>query len=153
MADMKAKYDAQKQIEKLTISIANMTKQLAENKKKAETFLKLMKDKDKKAYKEQIKKTDSIIKGLEKEQNKYFGTPDKRQGITRNPEVTVMNRIGTARQYIASRQGPQTTTETQLYQQAKNLADKRILESQEWLDKNWNTFVMEMKKVSIDLWE
>ncbi|MGJ8685180.1 MAG: WD40/YVTN/BNR-like repeat-containing protein [Nonlabens sp.] len=152
-ADLKERYEAQKKLEGLSTMVSGITEQLAENKKKAETFLKMMKDKDKKAYKAQIKKTDSIIKGLEKEQHKYFGTPDKRQGITRNPEVTVMNRIGLANQYISSRQGPQTATETQLYNQAKNLAEKKVLESQQWLTKNWDPFVVEMKEVTIDLWE
>ncbi|GAL01314.1 hypothetical protein JCM19314_758 [Nonlabens ulvanivorans] len=153
MADMKSKYDAQKRLEALSITVSGITEQLAENKKKAQTFLKLMKDKDKKAYKDQIKSTDSIIKGIELEQNKYFGTPDKRQGITRNPEVTVMNRIGLANQYISSRQGPQTATETQLFNQARELANERIIESQTWLTENWDPFVVEMKEVTIDLWE
>ncbi|GAL76823.1 hypothetical protein JCM19275_1430 [Nonlabens ulvanivorans] len=153
MADMTSKYDAQKRLEALSITVSGITEQLAENKKKAQTFLKLMKDKDKKAYKDQIKRTDSIIKGIELEQNKYFGTPDKRQGITRNPEVTVMNRIGLANQYISSRQGPQTATETQLFNQARELANERIIESQTWLTENWDPFVVEMKEVTIDLWE
>ncbi|MBF4985778.1 hypothetical protein FNJ87_16085, partial [Nonlabens mediterrranea] len=153
MADMKSKYDAQKRLEALSVTVSGITEQLADNKKKAQTFLKLMKDKDKKAYKEQIKRTDSIIKGIELEQNKYFGTPDKRQGITRNPEVTVMNRIGLANQYISSRQGPQTATETQLFNQARELANERIIESQKWLTENWDPFVIEMKDITIDLWD
>ncbi|PQJ32450.1 hypothetical protein BST92_11160 [Nonlabens arenilitoris] len=153
MADMKSKYDAQKRLEALSITVSGITEQLAVNKKKAQTFLKLMKDKDKKAYKDQIKRTDSIIKGIELEQNKYFGTPDKRQGITRNPEVTVMNRIGLANQYISSRQGPQTATETQLFNQARELANERIIESQKWLTENWDPFVIEMKDITIDLWD
>ncbi|MEP5131976.1 WD40/YVTN/BNR-like repeat-containing protein, partial [Nonlabens ulvanivorans] len=60
MADMTSKYDAQKRLEALSITVSGITEQLAENKKKAQTFLKLMKDKDKKAYKDQIKSTDSI---------------------------------------------------------------------------------------------
>ena len=72
------------------------------------SFNSMLKEKDKEAYKEQIKTTDSIIKSIEKEQAKYFGTIDNRQGITRNPEVTVTQRLGAARGYIDSRQGPQT---------------------------------------------
>ena len=153
MTDMKSKYEAQKRLEALSITVSGITEQLSENKKKAQTFLKLMKDKDKKAYKDQIKRTDSIIKGIELEQNKYFGTPDKRQGITRNPEVTVMNRVGLANQYISSRQGPQTATETQLFNQARELANERIIESQTWLTENWDPFVKEMKDITIDLWD
>ncbi|GAK93506.1 hypothetical protein JCM19298_2225 [Nonlabens ulvanivorans] len=64
-----------------------------------------------------------------------------------------MNRVGLANQYISSRQGPQTATETQLFNQARELANERIIESQTWLTENWDPFVVEMKEVTIDLWE
>ena len=90
---------------------------------------------------------------IEKEQAKYFGKIDERQGITRNPEVTVTQRLGSARYYIDSRQGPQTATETQLFQQADQAAEKAIMESKNWLNTDWENYVSEMKKVQLDIWE
>ena len=47
-----------------------------------------------------------------------------------------MNRIGSARSYIGSRQGPQTATEEQLYNQAAALAREINAESKSFLRKN-----------------
>ncbi len=152
-ADRKAKYDAMKQLEALYNSLYELSQELAKNKKTATTFKELLKEKDKDAFKDQIKATDSIIDAIEKEQAVYFGTIDKRQGITRNPEVTVLQRLGSARGYIASRQGPQTATESQLYEQAESAAQKAIENSKEWLTTKWPAYVEEMKQVEINIWE
>lgn len=152
-ADRKEKYESMKKLENLTDRIYQVTQELAKNKKTADSFKSMLTQKDKKAYKEEIKRTDTIIKAIETEQAKYFGTIDERQGITRNPETTVTQRLGSARSYINSRQGPQTLTETQLYNQAENLAEKTITETKNWLNTEWETYVNEMKKVQIDLWE
>ncbi len=152
-ADRQAKYDAMKKLEDLYNQLYEVSQMLAKNKKTAETFKAMLKEKDKEAYKEQIKATDSIIDAIEKEQAVYFGTIDKRQGITRNPEVTVLQRLGSARGYIASRQGPQTATETQLYTQAENAAQEAMKNSKEWLNTKWPEYVDEMKQVEVNIWE
>jgi hypothetical protein len=113
----------------------------------------MMVKKDKKAYKEQIKTTDSIVKQIETEQAKYFGSIDERQGITRNKETTVTQRLGLARSYIDSRQGPQTGTESQLYNQAETMAEKTMAESKNWMNTEWEAYKVAMKKVQIDIWE
>ena len=153
MENRKEMRAAQDQLQALMSDIEVVTSQLAKNKKTADSFKKLLKSQDKKAFKEQIKTTDSIVKQIEKLQNKYFGTPDKRQGITRNPEVTVLNRVRSASGYIRSRQGAQTATEKQLYQQAETLAKEVNTEAQNFLNKEWKAFVSEMKLVTIDMFE
>ncbi|WP_405376621.1 WD40/YVTN/BNR-like repeat-containing protein [Nonlabens sp. Asnod3-A02] len=144
---------AQYQLQTLMNDIELVTSQLAKNKKTADSFKKLLKSQDKKAFKEQIKTTDSIVKQIEKLQNKYFGTPDKRQGITRNPEVTVLNRVRSASGYIRSRQGAQTATEKQLYQQAETLAKEVNIEAQNFLNTEWKAFIAEMKLVTVNMFE
>ncbi|WP_405368126.1 WD40/YVTN/BNR-like repeat-containing protein [Nonlabens sp. Asnod2-A12] len=153
LANRKEMRAAQDQLQTLMSDIEQVTSQLAKNKKTADSFKKLLKSQDKKAFKEQIKTTDSIVKQIEKLQNKYFGTPDKRQGITRNPEVTVLNRVRSASGYIRSRQGAQTATEKQLYQQAETLAKEVNIEAQNFLNKEWKAFVSEMKLVTVDMFE
>ena len=153
MANRKEQLAALDRLQNLIAEVESVTLQLAKNNETATNFKKLLKSQDKEAYKEQIKATDSIVKQIEKLQNKYFGTPDDRQGITRNPEVTVMNRIGSARSYIGSRQGSQTKTEEQLYNQAATLAREVNAESKSFLEKEWAAFVAEMKQVTIDMFE
>lgn len=152
-ADRKAKYDAMKKLESLSARIYEVTQDLAKNKKTATTFKEMLTEKDKKAFEEQIKTTDSIIKMIEKEQAKYFGTIDKRQGITRNPEVTVTQRLGSARGYIASRQGSQTATESQLFKNAQDAANKAMLETKKWIAEDWESYKAKMKKVEVNIWE
>ena len=48
-----------------------------------------------------------------------LGKEDKRQGIVRNPESTVMTRISAARRYVSSRPNGITTTESKLIEHAK----------------------------------
>jgi photosystem II stability/assembly factor-like uncharacterized protein len=153
MAHRKEMRAAQDQLQSLMSDVEAVTSQLSKNKKVADSFKKLLTSQNKKAFKEQIKATDSIVKQLEKLQNKYFGTPDKRQGITRNPEMTVMNRMYGAASYIGSRQGAQTATETQLYNQAKALALAVNTEAKNFLNKEWNAFVKEMKLVTVDMFK
>jgi photosystem II stability/assembly factor-like uncharacterized protein len=153
MAHRKEMRAAQDQLQSLMSDVEAVTSQLSNNKKIADSFKKLLTSQNKKAFKEQIKATDSIVKQLEKLQNKYFGTPDKRQGITRNPEMTVMNRMYGAASYIGSRQGAQTATETQLYNQAKALALAVNTEAKNFLNKEWNAFVKEMKLVTVDMFK
>jgi photosystem II stability/assembly factor-like uncharacterized protein len=153
MADRTSKRAAQKNMEQLTLQVYELTQQLAKNKKTAELFKKMLADVDKEKYKAQIEQTDSILKSIKLEQNKYFGTPDDRQGITRNPETTVMQRMGLASSYIGSREGPQTGTESQLFQQAKVLAESTMKNTQVWLSNDWETYVADMQKVEVSLWE
>jgi photosystem II stability/assembly factor-like uncharacterized protein len=149
----KAKYEAMKKMEDLADRVYKVTQELAKNKKTAETFKSMMAKKDKKTYKDQIKSTDSIVKQVETEQAKYFGSIDERQGITRNKETTVTQRLGLARSYVDSRQGPQTGTESQLYNQAETMAEKTMAESKNWMNTEWEVYKLEMKKVQIDIWE
>ncbi|MEO9953070.1 hypothetical protein [Nonlabens sp.] len=153
LANRKEMRAAQDQLQELMSDIEIVTSQLSKNKKTADSFKKLLKSQDKKAFKEQIKTTDSIVKQIEKLQNKYFGTPDKRQGITRNPEVTVLNRVRSASGYIRSRQGAQTATEKQLYNQAETLAKEVNTEAQNFLNTEWKAYVTEMKLVTVDMFE
>ena len=46
--------------------------------------------------------------------NGFIGKEDKRQGIVRNPENSVMKRIYSANRYVRSRPSGITSTETKL---------------------------------------
>ncbi|MGB5981517.1 MAG: hypothetical protein WBG46_05175 [Nonlabens sp.] len=143
----------QKRMEQLYTEVYELTQTLAVGKKTAELFKKMLKDADEDKFEAQIKRTDSVLKELKLEQNKYFGTPDDRQGITRNPEVTVMQRMGLASSYIRSRQGAQTATEGQLYDQAKTLANSTMIETRKWINEVWMPYVADMKAVEVSLWD
>ncbi len=153
IANRRAMRAEQKKLEALNEEVYELTQALAEGKKTAELFKKMIKDADEEKFNAQIKRTDSVLKELKLEQNKYFGTPDDRQGITRNPEVTVMQRIGLASSYIGSRQGAQTPTEGQLLDQAQAMANKTMMETRKWIEEVWKPYVADMKALEVSLWD
>ncbi len=113
-------YNASQDIQNMYQSTADAVKQLLESKNIANDFKKNLKKLDKEKYKDQIKSSKDIGKKIESLITVYLGKEDKRQGITRNPEVNVNQRIGTAYSYIASRQSGLTGTENSLIKQAND---------------------------------
>ena len=92
--------------------------------------------------KEIIKKADSII-------DIYVGKEDKRQGITRNPEVTVMQRLGTASYYTGSRQNGLTATEEQLIKQASDALKDALNTTNTFFTTEWKTYREKMEKLEV----
>ena len=74
-------------------------------------------------FEERLKSLLKEIKGQTKAIDSlmalYIGKVDKRQGIVRNPQSTVMTRIRNASGYIGSRQEGMTSTENELLKYAK----------------------------------
>ncbi len=133
-------YELGKKLEGYTQTAADAVKQLVQNKALANTFQKEMKDLDKDKYKDQIKASKEIVKAIDSVIALYLGKEDKRQGITRNPEITVMQRIGTASYYVATRQSGITETETRLVQFAKDELKKALDKTNAFFDEKWNPY-------------
>jgi uncharacterized protein YutE (UPF0331/DUF86 family) len=114
-------YAASKQLETLQETAANAVKQLVESKTIAETYKTNLFKLDKEGYKDEIKASKKVVKSIDSLIDKYLGKVDKRQGITRNPEVTPLQRLGTASYYVSSSQTGLTSTETTLMKHAKEL--------------------------------
>ena len=140
-------YDAAKDIEKIQETLANASEQLIESKTIAENYKTDLSKLDKDKYKEEIKASKTIIKSIDSLMDKYFGKIDKRQGITRNPEVTAMQRLRTATGYIYGSQTGLTSTETTLLKQAKDAVNKLLDETNSFFNKGWKDYQIQMKKI------
>ncbi|MDC1449026.1 hypothetical protein N8336_02930 [Flavobacteriaceae bacterium] len=147
LASMEAVYNAEKVLEGYMQSAADAVKQLVQSKQTAEKLSKELSDLDKKLHKENIKKAKDISKEIDGLIAMYLGTIDKRQGITRNPEVTVMQRIGTASSYVGSRKTGMTVTEEKLMRFAKNQLLMALEKQNAFFETTWSVFEAEMKKV------
>ncbi len=79
----------------------------------------------------------------------YIGKVDKRQGITRNPEVTVMQRIGNASFYSGSRPDGLTKTEQLLIQHAKTDLKEALSATNTFFNGEWNDYRAKMEEVSL----
>jgi hypothetical protein len=145
-------YNASKKIEAMTQIAADAVKQLVESKNATESFNKnLKKDagKDNEKYKSAIKEGKNLLKKMDSLIALYIGKEDKRQGITRNPEVTVMNRIGSASRYGGSRPNGLTQTETILMQQAKDELQNSLNQTNKFFKEEWIAYISKMKKIAI----
>jgi hypothetical protein len=133
----------------MTQIAADAVKQLVESKMQAEEFSKKLKKEDKEKYKDEIKDSGEVVKKLDSIIALYIGKEDKRQGITRNLEVSVMQRIGTANWYSGSRPNGLTSTEEQLIQQAKDELEKALQSTNAFYAKDWVEYKTKMEQIEL----
>ncbi|UTD14986.1 hypothetical protein HER15_05645 [Tenacibaculum mesophilum] len=143
------KYAAAKDLEAQQKIIADAVKQLVESKNIANSFNQKLSKKDKKLYKESIKDSKDIIKKIDTLLAVYLGKVDKRQGITRNPEVNIIQRLGTASRYVNSRFGEQTSTEKQLIIQFKEALKPALEKTNAFFNKDWKEYKAEVEKIDL----
>jgi len=147
IAAMKEVYDTETLLEGYMQTAADAVKQLVESKQIADQFSKELSELDKKGHKERIQKAKDISKEIDSLLASYLGTIDKRQGITRNPEITVMQRIGAASSYVGSRKTGMTATEDRLMLFAKNELKTALEKQNDFFENQWTKFVSEMEKI------
>ncbi|MFD0797461.1 WD40/YVTN/BNR-like repeat-containing protein [Maribacter chungangensis] len=140
-------YETGKSIEKMTQTAADAVKQLVESKNVAEKYSKDLKALDEKKYKDQIKASKDMMKQVDSIIALYLGKVDKRQGITRNPEVTVMQRIRTANYYTNTRKTGITKTERDLIQYAEAELKEALEKTNSFFNTKWSGYTEDMEKL------
>lgn len=146
-------YTAGKNLEKMTQVAADAVKQLVESKMAAEDFSKKLKKENEEKYKESIKESKEIIKKIDSIIALYIGKEDERQGITRDLEVSVMERMGTANWYSQSRPNGLTATENRLIQQAKEELEKALETTNGFFKDEWPNFHSKMEQITIPVFK
>ncbi len=142
-------YDASKRIEGMKQAAADAVKQLVESKEIASKYQKEFKKLDKKKYKDQIKLSKDISKKIDNIVAIYIGKEDKRQGITRNPEVNVIQRLRSSEFYVGSRQNGITNTETVLLKQAKDALNEALNKTNSFFDNDWKAYRKQIEQLDI----
>ncbi|MCK5443233.1 MAG: hypothetical protein KAJ23_15210, partial [Maribacter sp.] len=137
-------YETSKKINRMKQIAADAVKQLVESKNVANKYKKEL---DKKKFKNQIKASRDIVKQIDSVIALYLGKEDKRQGITRNPEITVMQRIGTASSYVGSRKTGITQTERRLIQFAEEDLKKALQKTNALFEDKWKTYREDISKL------
>ena len=133
-------YDMGKKLQGYTQTAADAVKQLVQNKNLAQKFEKEMKELDKEKYKDQIKASGDIVKKIDSVVAIYLGKEDKRQGITRNPEITVMQRLNTASFYVNTRKSGITETEKKLVQFAHEELKEAVNKTNSFFTNDWKPY-------------
>ena len=152
-AAINQKYAASKELESYQEKIANVVKQLVESKNTATAIKSQLSKENKKKYKTEIKSSSEIIKKIEALTAKFLGTIDKRQGITRNPEITVNQRFGQASSYVRSRFGEQTSTESVLINQFKEEFKKVVSETNSFFNNDWQAYKTSTENIKVSLFK
>ncbi len=142
-------YAASKEIEKLMQTSADAVKQLVTSKNIASKFQKELVKLDKKKYKEQITSSKNIVKKIDTIIALYIGKVDKRQGITDDPYVNVMQRVYKASGYVRSRKSGITSTEKTLIANAKAQLDTTLDTTNSFFTKEWSTYEKSIKTLAI----
>ena len=133
-------YEHSKKLEGYTQKAADAVKQLVESKDLANKYSKEMKTLDKDKYKDQIKASKDIVKAIDSVVAVYIGKEDKRQGITRNPEINVMQRIGNASFYVATRKSGLTKTEKDLIKYAEGDLKSALDKTNSFFTEKWKAY-------------
>jgi photosystem II stability/assembly factor-like uncharacterized protein len=133
-------FETANRISAITQISADAVEQLVESKDVADKYSKELKELDKDKYKEQIKASNDIVKQIDSVIALYIGKEDKRQGITRNPEVTVMQRISTASRYTNSRQTGITETEKKLINYAEKDLKTALEKTNAFFTDKWKAY-------------
>ncbi|MGB6150443.1 MAG: hypothetical protein WBG48_00505 [Pricia sp.] len=148
-ASTEAIYRTAKRLENMTQTAADAVKQLVESKNVAEKYQKDLKALDKKKYKKEIEASRDIVKKIDSVVALYLGKDDKPQGITRNPEITVMQRIGTASGYVESRQTGITETEEKLVRFAEADLKAALQKTNAFFEDTWATYKSAIEKLEV----
>lgn len=149
IASINEVYETRKQLETHIQTAADAVKQLVESKDLANKYQKELNDADKEAYKDQIKASKDIVKQIDSLVALYIGKVDKRQGITRNPEITVMQRLNTANFYSGTRKNGITATERRLIQFAKDDLDAALKKTNSFFSDTWKGYRESIEAVDL----
>jgi photosystem II stability/assembly factor-like uncharacterized protein len=152
-AAIDAQYTAAKHLEDFTQTSADAVKQLVQSKNTAADFKKRLQERDSITYSSAIKASDTIVKEIEKEIALFLGEIDERQGITLDPTVRVMERIGTAQSYVESRPNGLTITENQLIKQAKEELDTTLKSVNVFYRSKWPAYKKAMEALNFSPFE
>ncbi|TXN35304.1 hypothetical protein FVB32_12010 [Flagellimonas hymeniacidonis] len=140
LASINEVYEMGKKLQDYTQTAADAVKQLVKSKDLANKFQKEMKALDKEKYKDQIKESTNIVKQIDSIVALYLGKEDKRQGITRNPEINVMQRLNTADFYTQTRKSGVTETEKNLVKFAEDELKSALEKTNSFFDEKWKPY-------------
>lgn len=149
MSNINEVYEMSKALGEMTQITADAVKQLVESKQIAEKFQSDLNILDKETYYESITASKNIIKKIEAIMTIYLGKEDKRQGIVRNPEITISQRIDLANRYVSSRQNGLTSTEVTLIEHVEKAIKNGLNKTNTFFNEDWKAYKIAMENLKI----
>ena len=146
---LEKQYTASKKLEALTDLAAKAVDQLVESKATLKDYKQRIEKQDSVAFKATIDKCKASMKEITQLVDLFLGKEDKRQGIVRNPEQTVMTRISIARRYVYSRPNGITDTEEVLMQHASTATNDAVKQVNDFYKNNWEALQKEIESIEL----
>ena len=150
---MKIQYLAYKELESLMELSGKAVEQLGKSKSILADYQKRIKKQDAKQYEALLKRCKEASDQLTGLIDLFLGIEDKRQGIVRNPEPTVMARIYGASRYVNSRPAGITSTEKTLIKHAKNQTAESLEKVNTFYQETWKGLQEEIESISLSEFE
>jgi hypothetical protein len=140
-------YNSLKEIDDLLQKSADVVRQLVESKNTASDFKTRLSKLDKDKFKDEINLSSKMVKQTDSLVALFLGKIDKRQGITRNKESNVQEKIYKAYYYINSRPNGNTITESNLMKHAYNSLNKAVKLVNAFFIEKWKSYKEQMDKL------
>ena len=140
-------YNSLKEIDDLLQKSADVVRQLVESKNIANSLKSRLNKLDKDKFKDEINLSSKMVKQTDSLVALFLGKIDKRQGITRNKESNVQEKIYKAYYYISSRPNGNTITESNLMKHANNSLNKAVKQVNAFFTEKWKSYKKEMDKL------
>lgn len=152
--DLKARYDFLKSIEKMQATAYEASQSILKAKATADHYIKWMKEKDKKAFKEEIKASETIKDSLEVLFEPFVGEDfSDKQGIIRTPVPDIGDRIRLAYSYTADSFDQPGETQKRLKKQAEDALKPAIESLNQFFAEDWKAYQERVNKLDLSLFE
>ena len=142
-------YNSSKVLESYMSKASEAVKQLVESKQSISEYQKLFKNDKSEDMKKLLKEMKDHTKSIDSLIALYLGKEDKRQGIVRNPESTVMTRLYGASTYVRSRQNGISKTEKDLINHAKKELENALTKTNSFFNEKWPVLRSKIEKKNI----
>ena len=150
---IKDRYSYAKTLEGYMAKALAAVNQLKAGKKTLSTYKKRIEVKDKEENKDLLESIKEHIEKMDLILNGFIGKEDKRQGIVRNPENSVMKRIYSANRYVRSRPSGITATETKLLEHVQNDLKVALEQTNTFYDEHWDKLKAKIEAVELSEFE
>lgn len=152
--DLKARYNFLKSLEKMQATAYEASQRVLKAKETADHYIKWMEEKDKTAFKEQIKASQAIKDSLEVLFEPFVGEDfSDKQGIIRTPVPDIGDRIGNAYNYTASSFDKPGETQKRLKNQAEEALKPAIEALNRFFAEDWKAYKEKISALDLSLFE
>ncbi len=148
-ANMRARYNMLKELEKMEAPVAEATNRLIESKEVASDLEKRMKEANRDDLKDALEKTKAIKDSIDKVMDYILGADDKRQGITATEKPSLNSYIGTAQFYVNTSRDAISERDQRVYKHAEDKVKLILDKVNNFYNSQWSTYRIEMEKVSL----